>query len=110
MTGTRTDFSQLDILLPSQHAGSTRRSTPEQRLMIAVLHDALDCIEKYRFATDPDGCRIYQEAKKWLLAAEAEWPYSFECICGVLDLDSDAVLQHVRLATQKTSDPQCMRG
>ncbi|MBI3785915.1 MAG: hypothetical protein HY270_21185 [Deltaproteobacteria bacterium] len=102
-------FSQLDILLPSQHYGRSHKSTPEQRLMIAVLHDALDCVEKYRFATDPEGRRLFQEAKKWLLADEADWPYSFECICGILDLDSAAVLQHILVATQATAEPQRLR-
>jgi hypothetical protein len=65
--------------------------------MIAVLHDALDCVEKYRFATNSRGRRLFHEAKQWFLADEVEWPCSFECICGVLDLDSNAVRQRSRV-------------
>jgi hypothetical protein len=96
--GAPDDMAQFGILLPSQHFGPRRTQAPEQRLMIAVLHDALDCVEKYRFATDTRGRRLFGEAKQWLLADEADWPYSFECICGVLELDSNAVRQRLHVA------------
>jgi len=98
------NYSQLDILLPSQHLATSRRGTPEQRLMIAVLHDALDCIMKYELTTEGGGQRIFQEAKSWLLASEKHWPYSFDCICEVLDLDSEAILKQVRLKKTDRGD------
>ena len=91
LAGLPAGMMRLDIVLPSRRFGSRRKQTPEQRLMIAVLQDALDCIEKYRYATDTHGRRLFQEAKQWFLADETDWPYSFECICGALDLDADAV-------------------
>ena len=103
LAGLPTGMMRLDIVLPSQHFGSRRKQTPEQRLMIAVLQDALDCIEKYRYATDTHGRRLFQEAKQWFLADETDWPYSFECICGALDLDADAVRQHLRVAPERES-------
>lgn len=84
-------MTQPSIVLPSQHFGALRKQAPEQRLMIAVLHDAFDCVEKYRFATSTRGRRLFREAQRWFLSDEPHWPYSFECICGVLDLDSNAV-------------------
>jgi hypothetical protein len=98
-------LTQLDIILPSQHFGPRRPQAPEQRLMIAVLHDALDCLEKYRFATGRHGRRLFHDAKQWFLADEPEWPYSFECICGVLDLDSNAVRQRLRVALEQRTSP-----
>ena len=97
LAGVPSGMTQLDAVLPSQHFGPRRKQAPEQRLMIAVLHDALDCVEKYRFATNNRGRRLFREAKEWFLADEADWPYSFECICGILDLDSDAVRQRLRV-------------
>ncbi|HEX7410164.1 MAG TPA: hypothetical protein VF515_21290 [Candidatus Binatia bacterium] len=99
-------LTQLDIILPSQHFGPRRKQAPEQRLMIAVLHDALDCLEKYRLATGNHGRRLFHEAKQWFLADETEWPYSFECICGVLDLDSNAVRQRLRVAPEPQPVPE----
>ena len=98
LAGIPSSFKQLDIILPSQHFGPQRKQAPEHRLMMAVLHDALDCLEKYRFATAARGRRIFREAQQWFLADETKWPYSFECICGVLDLDANAVRQRLRVA------------
>ena len=103
LAGLPIGMMQLDILLPSQHFGARRMQAPEQRLMIAVLHDALDCVQKYRLATDPRGRRLFDEANHWFLASETDWPYSFECICGTLDLDSNAVRQHLRVAPAQQS-------
>ena len=92
--------TQPEVVLPSQYFPPRRKQAPEQQLMIAVLHDAVDCLEKYRFATDIRDRRLFNEAKQWFLAHETEWPYSFECICGVLQLDSNAVRQRLRVMPQ----------
>jgi hypothetical protein len=82
---------QPTVILPSQYFGPRRRLTPEHRLMIAVLQDAIDCVAQHRYAKHYRGRRLFDEATQWLLAVETDWPYSFECICGVLDLDANAV-------------------
>jgi len=89
-------MAQPDIILPSQHFRPRNKQAPEHRLMIAVLRDALDCFEKHRFATNARCRRLFREAKQWLLSEETGWPYSFECICAVLDLDPNAVRQRLR--------------
>ncbi len=106
LAGVPSSLTQLDIILPSQHFGPRRKQAPEQRLMIAVLHDALDCLEKYRSATGSQGRRLFREAKQWFLADETQWPYSFECICGVLDLDSNAVRQRLGVAPELQPVPE----
>lgn len=85
------------LILPEQHFNPPQKHAPEQELMMAVLEDAVRCIEKYRFPTDGRGRRIFLEAQQWLLASEPHWPYSFECICAALDLDAGAVLHRLRL-------------
>ena len=97
---------QLDILLPSQHFGPRHQQVPERRLMVAVLHDALDCLERYRSATSKEGHRLFHEAQHWFLAREAGWPYSFECICAALDLDSNAVRQCLGVARETPSEAE----
>jgi hypothetical protein len=84
-------MAQPDLLLASQHFGPRGKQSPEQKLMIAVLQDALDCLEKYRSATKSHECRLLHETRQWFLADEPAWPYSFECICLTLDLDASAV-------------------
>jgi hypothetical protein len=103
--GVPVGITQPDIILPSQHFGPRCKPAPEQRLMIAVFRDALDCLEKYRLATSRTGRRLFHDAKQWFLADEADWPYSFECICGVLDLDANAVRQRLRVAPEQRTSP-----
>jgi hypothetical protein len=105
LTGVPASMTQLDIILPSQQFGPRRKQAPEQRLMIAVLHDALDCVEKYRCATGTNGRRLFHEATQWFLAEETNWPFSFECICAVLDLDSDAVRERLRVVPESQPTP-----
>jgi hypothetical protein len=98
-------MTQADIILPSQHFGARRKQAPEQQLMIAVLQDALECVAKHRCATDPQGRRLFHDARQWFLANETDWPYSFECICGILDLDANAVRQRLRVARESQPVP-----
>jgi hypothetical protein len=92
-----------DIVLPAQHAARNRQLTPERRLMIAVLDDAIHCVMKYRFATDGLGRRLFEEEIQWLLSEDTRWPYSFECICEMLDLDAGAVRAGLRLTANPRS-------
>jgi len=98
--------TQPGAVLPSQCFGAPRRQEPEQRLMIAVLHDALACFEKHRFATTSRARRLFDGARAWFLADEPEWLYSFEYICGVLDLDSIAVRERLRVVSAPPSAPE----
>jgi hypothetical protein len=65
--------------------------------MIAVLQNAIDCVAKHRRAKDYRGRRLFDETTQWFLAEDTDWPYSFEGICAVLDLDANAVRQALRL-------------
>jgi len=97
---------QPDVILPSQYLTPSVAQGPEQRLMIAVLHDAIDCVEKYRFALDFRGRRAFSEAMEWLLVEDSTWPFSFECICGVLDLDATAVRERVCAVATPAVQPE----
>ena len=101
LAGDVSDVRRPDVILPSQYFGARRTLTPEQRLGIAVLNSALDSVQKYRLAIDRRGRRLFNEVKQWLLAGETSWPYSFERICAVLDLDANAVRQRLRLGAER---------
>lgn len=86
---------QANTVLPSQYLRARHGHAPEKRLMIAVLQDAINCIEKYRFATDRRGRQHLDEVTEWLLADETRWPFSFRGICDVLGLDAPVVRHHL---------------
>lgn len=90
-----------DVMLPAQYLDQRRKRSPEHRLMIAVLYEALHCLEKYRLASDVRGRRLFRDAEQWFLSEQAEWPHSFERICEALDLDSAAVRDRLRMAPRR---------
>jgi hypothetical protein len=66
---------------------------PEEKLMLAVLDDAIACFQKYAFARDRKGKVIFQEAEEWLQATNHEWPFSFVNVCEILGFAPDYLRQ-----------------
>jgi hypothetical protein len=66
-------------------AGS--QSEPEHRLMFAVLTDAIECFQRYRGAKRPANRRLSENAEAWINSRDSNWPYSFEPICEVLNIN-----------------------
>jgi hypothetical protein len=59
----------------------------EKRLMLAVLRDAVNCIEGYRTGGRKQSWPAYREALYWVLTQDHTWLFSFENICFALDLN-----------------------
>jgi len=60
----------------------------EQKLMLAVLEDAVTCFQKYFTARDRIGTSLFREAEEWILLQEKDdWLFSFDNICEALDLN-----------------------
>jgi hypothetical protein len=79
-----------DIFLPSQFYGSgglSRQLEGEKRLMIAVLKDAVECLEKYRGARSSAGRSHYDNAIEWVKDTDTDWLFSFTNICDLLGFD-----------------------
>jgi len=60
---------------------------PEEKLMFAVLDDAVDCLEKHALSKSRRGRALYQEARQWVLSKENDGLFSFENICDTLKID-----------------------
>jgi len=82
-------------VLPVQMA-SIRPATASQRLMLAVLREALD---DYRRALTSVGRSVARERlamESWFWSTDLKWPYSFINICQALNLDVDALRSELR--------------
>ncbi len=82
---------QPDILLPSQFFATLRRKgaqEPERRLVIAILEDAVECFQKQLWARHHKGRQLFEDAQSWILSEDREWPFSFENICELLDINA----------------------
>jgi hypothetical protein len=59
----------------------TRVRSGEQRLMLAILKEALDSFFKHLGATDEKGKAIFQEVEGWIREKDNQWIFSFENVC-----------------------------
>jgi len=83
---------QPDTLLPSQYFAALRRKgahEPERRLVIAVLQDAVDCFQKHVGARDRKARQLYLDAEEWISSDDRSWPFSFENVCDLLQINSE---------------------
>jgi hypothetical protein len=71
-----------ETILPSQlaHSRGNALISGERALMLAVLEDAIRCLES------PRG-RLAREALDWILANDDDWPFSFVRISEALGID-----------------------
>lgn len=60
---------------------------PEERLMLAVLTDAVECFQKYLDVTSRRGRILFNEAEAWIRSRESLKPFSFEHICEALNIN-----------------------
>jgi hypothetical protein len=80
-----------DILNGATHCeAQSAEVLAERRLMVAILADALDCYQKYMFASNVRRRKLFRDAEHWLLSEEY-WIFSFRNICAVLGLDAGAL-------------------
>ena len=70
-----------------------RTTSPEQRLLAAVLDQALQDLRIFR-AVAPSGRNAVAVAD-WFRSRDTTWPCSFESICGALGFDADAIRSRV---------------
>ena len=77
----------------------------EERLMLAVLQDAVKCFQENVLVQCPPEEKLFQEAEDWFLTTSTDWPFSFENICETLQLNPDYVRQGLRVwkETKRTS-------
>ncbi len=80
---------QPQVLLPTQqnHAGGT----PEKRLLIAMLADAVNCFQRHGIARGPANRRAAHESEVWIMSRDRDWPFSFENVCEFLEIDASYV-------------------
>jgi hypothetical protein len=81
----------------------------EEKLILAVLSDAIEHFQKYAFSKDEKGRKLFQEAEKWFLEKDRGALFSFEYICETLQLHPDYIrkgLMAWKEARLKTSSLQ----
>jgi hypothetical protein len=73
-----------------------RQPTPETRLLIAILEEAINCFQKNYLAEHDSGQRLFREADEWLMGNRGDWAFSFESICDAIGLNPSYVRYGLR--------------
>jgi hypothetical protein len=75
----------------------TRAASAEEKLMLAVLQNAIEQFQEYALAEDPKGKAMLQEVEDWLWDKDSDWFFSFESICETLKFSPDYLRQGLLL-------------
>jgi hypothetical protein len=94
---------QPDPVLPAQYLETCqgRTPSPEKRLMLAVLEDAIMCFKKYAPAQGAKENRLFCEAEDWILEKNSKWFFSFENICAAFELDPNYIRRGLTQGKEK---------
>ena len=99
-------------LLPAQMSVGARwnaETSGPRALMLAVLEDALRCIERGRRRRRFQARRRAAEAEAWVGSDRRDWPFSFLNVCDVLGFDADAVRRRLSAMGNDASDVRRVR-
>lgn len=91
-----------DILLPLQHAGRSM-ATPEKRLLLAVLEEAVATHQRHVLATDRRGRALFADVHAWFVSDDATWLCGFVAICDALGLEASYVRAGLGLGAEAPS-------
>ena len=94
-------LSQIDIILPTQYFGALGSVglSSEQRLMLAVLVDAINVLQGWQRLGSARKRRAFAEAAQWVNTAGTHYPFSFDSVCDALEIDSDVLRSRLHALT-----------
>jgi hypothetical protein len=97
-------LSQMDIILPSQYFGALGEAglSGEQRLMLAVLVDAINVLQSWQGGGSARKRRNFAEAAQWVNTPGTNYPFSFDSVCDALELDSGLLRSRLRILTVRS--------
>lgn len=95
---------------PSTRVRPRWQGMPEQRLMLAVLHDALRTLTSGTQGAGYRPHRRFSEARTWILSDDVSWPFSFRNLCLALDPCPDDVRCRLRPWLDRGCEAATARG
>jgi hypothetical protein len=107
-SGAAPDLMASDLILPSQFfelVGKSRFSS-EQRLMLAVLADAINILLDWRGSFSIRKRRLFVEAARWVMTHSTNVPFSFDNVCDALEINAESLRQRLSGLAAGTGDPQ----
>jgi hypothetical protein len=100
---------QPEVDLPAGFVGvrgKRKVAEGERRLRLAVLEDAIACLQKHASARAHHRRRLFEEAEEWIMETGGGSTFSFEGVCEVLGLDPG----YLRVGLRRWCDRQSARS
>jgi hypothetical protein len=87
---TATSLFQTDPLSRAQFFGTFKKISlePERLLMLAVLEDAIKCVEKYARFKSGGNTKLFGETMEWIKTENDEWLFSFDNVSDAVGLNA----------------------
>jgi len=111
-TDRSVSFFEPDVLTTHQFFKVFRQKgqlDPEEKLMFAVLTDAIECFQKYIGASGRKCRALFVEADAWITCKDSLGTFSFEHICHVLNISPSYLrlgLMRWRFAHENNRSPR----
>src|SRR5262245_12397681 len=89
-----------NTILPVQYFTRLQRSsiwTGEQRLMAAILEDAVAVCSKRTIPKTSKARHVLRETLRWVRSNDRTWMFSFLRICEMLNLEPTAIRRGIRV-------------
>ncbi|HEY6394073.1 MAG TPA: hypothetical protein VIX12_01575 [Candidatus Binataceae bacterium] len=95
-----------DVILRSQffELMGSRVLTSEQRLMLAVLADAINIVQEFRHAPSERKKVTFNEAWNWIFAKSVRSPLSFANVCDALGINGEGLKWRLTTIESASSD------
>ena len=97
-------FSGAEVLLPLQFHDRRNSATtfePLRQLMVAMLVDAIRCVQTKFDARQPARRQDYGDARSWIFSDDDRAVFFFKAICDALDIDSNVIRKYLRQLEEK---------
>jgi hypothetical protein len=101
-------FDPADLVFFEQFFKNGSRAG-EERLMLAVLQDAVECFQENVLGEYPWEKQLFDAAENWILKKNIDWLFSFENICETLQLNPDYIRQGL-LSWKEAKRNETVRG
>src|SRR5579864_3814748 len=101
-----------DVILPSQFFSAMGGGglCAEQRLMLAVLVDAINILQGWHRLGSARKRRAFAEAGQWVNMRGTAYPFSFDSICDALNIDSEVLRRRLSGLTMGFSGASARLG
>ena len=100
-----------DVALPSQFFESVgaRTFSSEQRLMLAVLADAINILGEYRVSRNQNKRKSFYEVSSWVFAHGINGPVSFDRVCDALGVNAEGLRRRLSELISQQGDSTLLK-